>query len=143
MMTILHISFVSHHYLEKVSANLNDENGVFSGTGMPDMLGLMSKTKTQKSEPTADANSVEPSQKDVSNLMVTVSFALAEETRQPICSNPDLETAFNVMVKRRRADVSLQKQKTWNSTHLSSTLWQSWKLAVCSDENALGCDTQG
>ena len=123
MMTILHISFVSHHYLEKVSANLNDENGVSSGTGMPDMLGLRTKIKTQKSEPTADANSVEPSQKDVSNLLVTVSFALAEETRQPICSNSDSETAFNVMVNRRRADASLQKEKTWNSTHLSSTLW--------------------
>ena len=106
-MTILHYSFVSHHYLGKVSANLNDEIGVSSGTGMSDMLGLRTKIKTQKSEPTADANSVEPSQKYVSNLLVTISFALTEETVHSICSNPDPETAFNVMVNRRRADASL------------------------------------
>ena len=37
----------------------------------------------------------------------SVSFSLDEETIQQICSNPDPETAFNVMVKRRRAEVKV------------------------------------
>ena len=47
-----------------VSEKLNDENGVFGGTRMPDMLDsawLAIKTKTLKSEPTLGVNSVEPS----------------------------------------------------------------------------------
>ena len=40
-------------------------------------------------------------------LLVTVRFSLDEETIQQICSNPDPETAFNVMVKRRRAEVKV------------------------------------
>ena len=40
-------------------------------------------------------------------MLVTVSFSLDEETIQQICSNPDPETAFNVMVKRRRAEVKV------------------------------------
>ena len=72
------------------------------------VLGLRSKPRLrQKSEPTTDAKSVEPSQKDVDNLLVTVSFSLDEETIQHICSNPSPETAFNVMVKRRRAEVKV------------------------------------
>ena len=70
-------------------------------TGVPDMSDsawLAIKTETQKSDPTVDANSVEPSQ-DVSNLLVTVSFSVDEEAIQRSCSNPDPGTAFNVMVK--------------------------------------------
>ena len=102
-----------HHDLEKVSENLKDGKSVFSGTGMPDMLDsawlvIKTKTKTPKDEPTTDAaKSVEPSQKDVDNLLVTVSFSLDERTIQQICSNPDPQTAFNVMVKRRRAEVNV------------------------------------
>ena len=74
---------VHHHFLEKVSENVNDKKGVSSGTRMPDMLDsawFAIKTKTPKSEPTSDENSVEASHKDVSNLLVTVSFSLDEET---------------------------------------------------------------
>ena len=62
---------------------MNDKKGVSSGTRMPDMLDsawFAIKTKTPKSEPTSDENSVEASHKDVSNLFVTVSFSLDEET---------------------------------------------------------------
>ena len=75
--------FVFHRDLENVSEHLNDGRGVFSGTWMLDMSDrawLARKTKTQKSESTVDANAVEPSQKDVNNLSVTVSFSLDEET---------------------------------------------------------------
>ena len=102
------------------------------------VLGLRSKPKRrpQKSESTIDAKSVEPSQKDVDNLSVTVSFSSDEETRQRTCSNPDLETAFNVMVKRRRAAAKvstlsaeqrreLVEAEDKGSIHLSSILWCS------------------
>ena len=64
----------------KVSEHLMDGKGVFSGTGMPDMsdsawLAIRTKTETQKSEPTTWAKSVEPLQKDVDNLLVTVRFS--------------------------------------------------------------------
>ena len=65
------------HDLEKVSENLNDDSGVFIGTGMPDMLEeawLAIITKTQSSERKVDAHSLEPSQKYVSSLLVTVSL---------------------------------------------------------------------
>ena len=39
-------------------------------------------------------------------MLVTVSFSLDEETIQ-ICTNHNLETAFNVMVKGRRAEVKV------------------------------------
>ena len=72
------------------------------------MLGLRSKPRqTQKSELTTDSKSAEPSQKDVDKLLATISFPLDEETIQQNCSNPDPQTAFNVMVKRRRADVKV------------------------------------
>ena len=54
-----------------------------------------------------ESQSVEPLQKDVDNLLVTISFSLDEKTIQQICSNPDPETAFNVMVRRRRAEVKV------------------------------------
>ena len=99
-----------HHDLEKVSENLKDVKSVFSGTWMPDMLdsawiAITVQTGTPKSETLTEAVSVEPVQKDVDNLLVVVSFSLDEETIQHICSNPDPETAFNVMVRRRRAEV--------------------------------------
>ena len=89
-----------HHDLEQVSENLKD--------GMR-VLGLRYKTQagTPKSETLTEAPSVESLQKDVDNLLVTVSFSLDEETIQQICSNPDPETASNVMVKRRRAEVKV------------------------------------
>ena len=133
-----HSAFVSayHHDEEKVSENLKNGKSVFSGTGMPDMLdsawlAVKTKTETQKSEPTTEAKSVEPLQKDVDNVLVAVSLSLDEETIQQICSNPDPETAFNVMVKRRRAEVKvstlsaehLSKRKTKNSPRLSNILW--------------------
>ena len=58
-------------------------------------------------ETLTESQSVELLQKDVDNLLVTVSFSLDEETIQQICSNPDPETAFNVMVRRRRAEVKV------------------------------------
>ena len=95
-----------------LSAYHHDGNGLFSGTRMPDMsdsewLAIKIKAETPKGETTTDAQSVEPLQKDVDKLLVTVSFSLREETIQQICSYPDPETAFNVMVKRRRAEVKV------------------------------------
>ena len=102
-----------------MSEHLKDGKGVFSGTGMPDMSdstcnAIKSKIERQKSEPTTDAMSVEALQKDVDNVLVTVSFSLDldEETMQQICSNPVPETAFNVMVKRRRAEVEVSTLST-------------------------------
>ena len=68
-----------HHDLEKVSENLKDGKSVFSGTGMPVMrdcawLAIKTKARTPKSETLTEAQSVEPLQKDVNNLLVTVSF---------------------------------------------------------------------
>ena len=98
-----------HHDLEKVSAILKDGTRVFSGTMMPDSawLAIKTLTQTQKSEPTTEAKSVEHLQKDVESVLITVSFSLDGETTQQICCNPDPETAFNVMVKRRRAEVKV------------------------------------
>ena len=102
----------NHHDLEKVSEILKDGKSVFSGTGMPDMLdsawlAMKIQTGTPKSETLTEAQSVEPLQKDVDNLLVTVSFSLDEETIQQICSNPDPETALTVMVRRRRAEMKV------------------------------------
>ena len=60
-------------------------------------LAIKVQTGTPKSETLTEAQSVEPLQKNVDNLLVTVSFSLDEETIQQICSNPDPETAFDVM----------------------------------------------
>ena len=86
----------------KASENVNDDNGVFCGTKVPHMLDsawLAIQTKTQKNEPTMDANFVEPSQKRRQQLAGHNHFSLDEETVQQICSNPDPETAFSVMGK--------------------------------------------
>ena len=73
------------------------------------VLGLRFKVQTgpPKSETLTEAQSVGPLQKDVNNLLVTVSFSLDEETIQQICSNPDPETASNVMVRRQLAEVKV------------------------------------
>ena len=128
-----------HHDLEKVSEILKNGNGVFSGTGMPDMLdsawlAIKIPAEMSKNETLTESQSVEPLQKDVDNVLVTVSFSLDEETIQQICSNPDPETAFNVMVRWRRAEVKvstlsaeqkreLVERKTRNSARLSNVLW--------------------
>ena len=62
-------------------------------------LAIDTPAGTSKSETLTEAQSVEPLQKDVDNLLVTVSFSPDEEMIQQICSNPDPETAFNVMVR--------------------------------------------
>ena len=67
------------------------------------MLCLRLKSRLQHRK----AQSVEPLQKDVDNLLVTVSFSLDEETIQQICNNPDPETDLHVMVRRRRAEVKV------------------------------------
>ena len=79
---------------------------------MPDMLdsawlAIKIPAETTKNETLTKSQCVETLQKDVDNLLVTVSFSLDEETIQQICSNPDPETAFNVMVRRRRSEVKV------------------------------------
>ena len=101
-----------HHGLEKLSETLKDGNKIYSRTGMLDMsdsawLVIKLRTDTQKGMATTEVQSVELVQKDIENVLVTVSSSLDEETIQQICSNPDSETAFNVMVKRRRAEVKV------------------------------------
>ena len=154
-----------HQYLEKVSGNLKDGKSVFSGTGMLDMsdsawLAIKIKSETQKGETTTEAQPVELLQKDVDNVLVTVSFSLDEETKQQICSNPDPETAFNVMVTRRRAEVNVSTLSAEQNRELVEAKDKELKqpvcqifcgrggiaprdLTVCVDENALGCDVQG
>ena len=63
--------------------------------------------ETTENETLTETQCVETLQKDVDNLLVTVTFSLDEETTQQICSNPVPETAFNVMVKWRRAEVKV------------------------------------
>ena len=108
-----HFAFLSayHHDMEKVSEILKDGKSFFSGTGMPDMLdsawlAIKVQTGTPKSETLTEAQSVESLQKDVNNLLVTVSFSLDEETIQQSCSNPDPETAFKrELVKAKDKDL--------------------------------------
>ena len=104
--------FAYHDDLEKVSEILKDGKSVFNGTRMPDMsdsawLAIKIKAETTEGETTTDAQSREPLLKDVDNLLVTISFSLDEQTIQLICSNPDPETASNVMVRRRRAQLKV------------------------------------
>ena len=51
-------------------------------------LAIVILAGTPKGETSTEAQSVEPLQKDVDNLLVTVSFLLDEETIQQICRNP-------------------------------------------------------
>ena len=143
-----HSAFLSayHHDLEKVSENL--KNGKTCWT----VLGLRSESqlKHRKNETLTESQSVELLQKNVDNLLVTVSFSLDEETIQQICSNPDPETAFNAMVKRRRAEVKVstlsaeQKRELVKAKdkELSTFGITSRDLTVCVGDNALGCDAQ-
>ena len=117
------------------------------------------KVGTQKGESTTEAQSVEAMPKDVDNLLVTDSFSWDEEAIQQIFSNPDPETAFNVMVKRRRTEV---KVSTWSAEQKRELVEAKDKelntfvkypvveaasrqgnLTVCVDANVLGCDVQG
>ena len=116
------------------------------------VLGLRLKSRLQHRK----AQSVEPLQKDVDNLLVTVSFSLDEETIHQICNNPDPETAFSVMVRRRRAEVQvstlsaeqkreLVKSERQGTQHVCQIFCgrggiTSRDLTVCVDENVLGCD---
>ena len=112
---------------------------------------------TPKGETLTEAQSIEPLQKDVDNLLVTISFSLDEVAIQQICSNPDPETAFNVMVRRRRAEVKVstlsaeQKRELVKAKDKEFSTFvifcgrggiTSRDLTVCVDENALGCDVQ-
>ena len=105
-----------------------------------------------------EAQSVEPLQKDVDNLLVTVSFPLDEETIHQICSNLNPETAFNVMVRRRHAEVKVStlsaeqkrelveaKDKELNTFVKYSVVEAASRQGISPsvvDENALGCDVQ-
>ena len=111
-MRILHFPLLIIMILGRCQKNLKERKSIFSGTGISDMsksawLAIKIKTVTQRRKTTTEAQSVEPLQEDVDNLLVTVSFPLDMETIQQICSNPDPETALNVMVKRRRAKVKV------------------------------------
>ena len=64
------------------------------------------RSKPKPTHGKVDAKYVEPSQKDVDNLLVTVSFSLDEETIQQICSNPDPETVQTTCRSERVDDVS-------------------------------------
>ena len=77
----VHSAFLSayHHDLEKVSEILKSGKNVFSVTGMPDMLdsarlAIKIPAETSKNETLTESQSVEPVQKDVDNLLVTISF---------------------------------------------------------------------
>ena len=103
--------FVCHHDLEKVSEILKDGKSVFSGTRMPDMsdsawLVIKIKAETPKSETLTEAQSVEPLQK-CRQFVGHSQFFAGRRHSTTICSNPDPETAFNVMVRRRRAEVKV------------------------------------
>ena len=77
MISIPHFSLFINMTWEGVWKMLNDDNGVFSGTGMRDMLGsawVANTTKTQIREPILLAHSVEPLQKAVSNFLVAVRY---------------------------------------------------------------------
>ena len=124
-----------HHDLKQMSENLNDGRSVFSGTEILDMsdsawLAIKIKAETPKSETPTEAQSVEPLQKDVDNLLVTVSFSLDEETKQQICNNPDPETAFNVMVRRRRAEVQVSTLSTEQKRELVEAKDKEGRLVV-------------
>ena len=116
---------------------------------------LAIKTKTPKSEPTVDAKFIEPSEEGCQQFTGHSQFFFGCRNNTQICSNPDPETAFDVMVKRRRAEVNvstlspeqkreLEKSKRQGTHHVCQVLCGRGgialrSLAVCSDENALSC----
>ena len=157
MTRILHFPLLIIMSLGRCQKNLKDRKSVFRGTRISDMsdtawLAIKIKTVTQRRKTTTEAQSVQPLQEDVDNLLLTVSFPLDEETIQQVCSKPDPETALNVMVKRRRAVVKvstvsaeqkrgLVKAKDKELHTLSNILWggiASRNLTVSVDVNALG-----
>ena len=106
-------------------------------------LATKTKTETQKSEPTTEANSVE-------NL----------HKLSTICwSHPDPVTVFNVMVKRRNAEVKVStlsaeqkrelveaKDKELNTFVKYSVVEAASRQGISPSalmKNALGCDVQG
>ena len=121
-------------------------------------LAIKIPVETTQNETLTESQCVEPLQKEVDNLLVTVSCSLDEETIQQICSNPDPETAFNVMDRRRRAEVKVstlsveqkrelviaERQRTQHVCQIFCGRGgiTSRNLTVCVDENALGCDVQ-
>ena len=134
---------VHHNDLENVSEHLTAGNGVFSGNGeldISDSAWLAIKTKTQKSESVVLENVVGLLQTDVGIMLVTTSFSVDEKTIQQICSNPDPETAFTVIVKRRPAEVKVStlsaKQKSELekaedkelNTFVSTLLWKRHRV---------------
>ena len=99
---------------------------------MPDMSDsawLAIKSKTQKSESTGDATSVEPSQTDVDNLLVTVSASLSEQ------NNTTKMQKRKCRLCQLNRDVTLQTQKKNYSTHVSVLCGRSGiasrNLAIC------------
>ena len=120
-------------------------------------LAIKIPAETSENDTLTESQSVEPLQRDVDTLLFTIGFALDEETIQQICSNPDPETAFNVMVRRRRAEVEVstlaaeQKREIAKRRQGTQHVCQifcgrggitSKDITVCVDENALGCDVQ-
>ena len=109
---------VYQHQLGTMFGNLNDDMGVFSGTRMPDMLGLLGL----RSHP------------------ITINFLWMKKQnnkyaaipipRQPLTwwSNEDVQKR---MCRHCQLNISVswEKQKTKNSTHLRSTLRQ-WRHRV-------------
>ena len=95
-----------------MSENLKDGKSVFSGTGMPDMsdsawVALRPKAETQEGETTTEAQCVEPLQKDVDKLVGHSQFFAGRRNNTTNLQTPDPETAFDVMVKRRGAEVKV------------------------------------
>ena len=107
MIKISGLSSFYHRDLEKVSEILKDGKDVFSGTGNAWHVGqCMACDQNQNRHGKVDAKYDVPSQKDVDNLLVTVSFSLDEETIHVMCSNPDPETVQTTCRSERVDDDS-------------------------------------
>ena len=83
-----------HHGLAKVSENLKNGNNIFSRTGMPDMA-IKIGTDTQTVKATTNVQSVEHLQKDIENLLFTVSFSAAV----PILKQPSMSWSYGDVQK--------------------------------------------
>ena len=70
-------------------------------------LAIKTKTETEKVDQQQRQSALSLCRKMSTIMFVTVGFSLHEEPTQQICSNPDPDTAFNVMVNRRRAEVKV------------------------------------
>ena len=115
VITIPQLLSVYQHQLGTMSGNLNDDMGVFSGTRMPDMLGLRSQPITINFLWMKKQNN---------------KYAAIPIPRQPLTwwSNEDVQKR---MCRHCQLNISVswEKQKTKNSTHLRSTLRQ-WRHRV-------------